>query len=175
MGTRSTARIRSRAILPPYAGLGAVRRRGRRRGRPLHLHAPEEDPASDPASTSSLPARSSRRASRAGATSSTRSCTAHPRTCRGASPSTAPIASRRGSVRRSTREATTGFHPLFFYESALDILGGFVALFISRRYLDRLQPGDLRCVLGHLVRADPLLLETFRWDWDWKLVASRRP
>ena len=38
---------------------------------------------------------------------------------------------------------TTGFHPLFFYESSLDIAGGLIALYVSRRFLSRLQPGDV--------------------------------
>ena len=64
---------------------------------------------------------------------------------------------------------TTGFHPLFFYESALSILGGFIALYLSRRFLHRLQPGDLAAFWGiwyGLVRA---ALETFREGWNWTL------
>jgi phosphatidylglycerol:prolipoprotein diacylglycerol transferase len=64
---------------------------------------------------------------------------------------------------------TTGFHPLFFYESALSILGGFIALYLSRRFLRRLQPGDLAAFWGiwyGLVRA---ALETFREGWNWTL------
>jgi phosphatidylglycerol:prolipoprotein diacylglycerol transferase len=67
-------------------------------------------------------------------------------------------------------EATTGFHPLFFYESALDILGGFVGLFISRRYLDRLLPGDMLCFWFIWYGTVRFLLETFRYDYDWKLL-----
>jgi phosphatidylglycerol:prolipoprotein diacylglycerol transferase len=60
-----------------------------------------------------------------------------------------------------------GFHPLFFYESSLDIVGGLVALYISRRFLQRLQPGDLTAFWGiwyGLVRS---LLEFFREGWNW--------
>ena len=62
-----------------------------------------------------------------------------------------------------------GFHPLFFYESSLDIAGGLVALYLSRRFLARLQPGDLAAFWGiwyGLIRA---YLETFREGWNWKL------
>ncbi|HLB43959.1 MAG TPA: prolipoprotein diacylglyceryl transferase [Candidatus Limnocylindrales bacterium] len=62
-----------------------------------------------------------------------------------------------------------GFHPLFFYESSLDIAGGLIALYLSRRFLDRLQPGDLAAFWGiwyGLIRA---YLETFREGWNWKL------
>jgi phosphatidylglycerol:prolipoprotein diacylglycerol transferase len=62
---------------------------------------------------------------------------------------------------------TTGFHPLFFYESALNILGGFVVLFISRRYLHRLQPGDLAAFWGIWYGTTRIVLETFREGWNW--------
>jgi phosphatidylglycerol---prolipoprotein diacylglyceryl transferase len=64
-------------------------------------------------------------------------------------------------------EATTGFVPLFFYESALDIAGGLIVLYISRRYLKRLQPGDLAAfwlIWYGVVRS---VLETFRSGWNW--------
>ena len=38
---------------------------------------------------------------------------------------------------------TTGFHPLFFYESALTITGGVIALVLARRFTSRLLDGDL--------------------------------
>ena len=158
-----------RAILPPYAGLGlyggiagavlglCIYTRWKKIPLPIGLDVV-------------MPARSSRRASRAGATSSTRSCTGHPRTCRGASPSTAPTASRRGSCPPDgTYDLTTGFQPLFFYESVLDILGGFIALFVSRRYLQRLQPGDLAAFWGIWYGLSRAGLETLRTDWDWKV------
>src|SRR3990172_6318279 len=37
---------------------------------------------------------------------------------------------------------TTGFHPLFFYESALTLTGGLVALWLGRRFAARLRGGD---------------------------------
>ena len=64
---------------------------------------------------------------------------------------------------------TTGFHPLFFYESSLDIAGGFIALYVSRRYLRRLQPGDVAAfwaIWYGLVRSG---LEFFREGWNWTL------
>jgi len=66
-------------------------------------------------------------------------------------------------------EATTGFHPLFFYESALDIIGGFIVLAISRKWLYRLQPGDLAAFWGIWYGATRTVLETFRAGWNWTL------
>jgi phosphatidylglycerol:prolipoprotein diacylglycerol transferase len=60
-----------------------------------------------------------------------------------------------------------GFHPLFFYESSLDIIGGLIALYIARRYLPRLIPGDLGAfwlIWYGTVRG---LLEFFRAGWNW--------
>jgi phosphatidylglycerol:prolipoprotein diacylglycerol transferase len=60
-----------------------------------------------------------------------------------------------------------GFHPLFFYESSLDIIGALIALYISRRYLPRLIPGDLAAfwlIWYGTVRG---LLEFFREGWNW--------
>jgi phosphatidylglycerol:prolipoprotein diacylglycerol transferase len=65
--------------------------------------------------------------------------------------------------------ATTGFHPLFFYESSLDILGGLIALYLSRRYLSRLYPGDLAAfwlIWYGLIRG---ALEFLREGWNWTL------
>jgi phosphatidylglycerol:prolipoprotein diacylglycerol transferase len=64
---------------------------------------------------------------------------------------------------------TTGFHPLFFYESALDITGGLIALYLSRRLLARLQPGDLAAFWGIWYGTVRSLLETFREGWNWTL------
>jgi phosphatidylglycerol:prolipoprotein diacylglycerol transferase len=66
-------------------------------------------------------------------------------------------------------EATTGFHPLFFYESALTITGGLIALYLSRRYLHRLQPGDLVAFWGIWYGSVRFLLEFFRTGWNWTL------
>jgi phosphatidylglycerol:prolipoprotein diacylglycerol transferase len=67
-------------------------------------------------------------------------------------------------------EATTGFHPLFFYESALDITGGIVALVLARRYPGRLREGDLASFWFIWYGSVRFLLETFRYDYDWKLL-----
>jgi phosphatidylglycerol---prolipoprotein diacylglyceryl transferase len=64
---------------------------------------------------------------------------------------------------------TTGFHPLFFYESSLDIIGGLIALYISRRFLARLQPGDLAAFWGIWYGSIRAILETFREGWNWTL------
>jgi phosphatidylglycerol:prolipoprotein diacylglycerol transferase len=65
---------------------------------------------------------------------------------------------------------TTGFHPLFFYESALDILGGLVALWLSRRRFSNLLPGDLTSFWFIWYGAVRFALETFRYGYDWKLL-----
>jgi phosphatidylglycerol:prolipoprotein diacylglycerol transferase len=67
-------------------------------------------------------------------------------------------------------EATTGFHPLFFYESALDITGGLVALWLSRRHLARLRDGDLASFWFIWYGSVRFALETFRFNYDWKLL-----
>jgi phosphatidylglycerol:prolipoprotein diacylglycerol transferase len=64
---------------------------------------------------------------------------------------------------------TTGFHPLFFYESALDIAGGLIALYISRRFLARIQPGDLAAFWGIWYGAVRFILEFMRSGWNWTL------
>ncbi len=64
---------------------------------------------------------------------------------------------------------TTGFHPLFFYESALTIAGGFIALFISRRFLNRIQPGDMAAFWAIWYGSVRTFLETFREGWNWTL------
>ena len=66
--------------------------------------------------------------------------------------------------------ATTGFHPLFFYESVLDLIGGFVALWLSHRRSDRLRPGDLASFWMIWYGTTRLLLETFRAGWNWLLL-----
>lgn len=69
-------------------------------------------------------------------------------------------------------EATTGFHPLFFYESALNILGGVIALWLSRRHLPRLRPGDLAAFWGIWYGSVRTVLETFREGWNWTLAGG---
>jgi phosphatidylglycerol:prolipoprotein diacylglycerol transferase len=64
-------------------------------------------------------------------------------------------------------EATTGFHPLFFYESALDIAGGLIALYLSRRFMHRLRPGDLVAFWGIWYGSVRFVLEFLRSGWNW--------
>jgi len=64
---------------------------------------------------------------------------------------------------------TTGFHPLFFYEFALNITGGLIALYLSRRYLHRLRPGDLTAFWGIWYGSTRAVLETFREGWNWQI------
>jgi phosphatidylglycerol:prolipoprotein diacylglycerol transferase len=62
-----------------------------------------------------------------------------------------------------------GFHPLFFYESSLNIIGGLIALYVSRRYLKRLQPGDLAAFWLIWYGTVRSFLEIFRAGWNWTL------
>jgi phosphatidylglycerol---prolipoprotein diacylglyceryl transferase len=63
---------------------------------------------------------------------------------------------------------TTGFHPLFFYESALNIAGGLVALWLSRRYLGSgLRAGDVAAFWGIWYGSTRFFLEMFREGWNW--------
>jgi phosphatidylglycerol:prolipoprotein diacylglycerol transferase len=66
--------------------------------------------------------------------------------------------------------ATTGFHPLFFYESVLTIAGGVLALVIARRFDDRLRDGDLASFWMIWYGGVRIALETFRDGWNWTLV-----
>ncbi|HEY7600023.1 MAG TPA: prolipoprotein diacylglyceryl transferase [Candidatus Limnocylindrales bacterium] len=66
--------------------------------------------------------------------------------------------------------AATGFEPLFFYESALDILGGLIALLISRRFLGRgLVAGDITAFWGIWYGSVRSILEFLRAGWNWTL------
>jgi phosphatidylglycerol:prolipoprotein diacylglycerol transferase len=64
---------------------------------------------------------------------------------------------------------TTGFHPLFFYESALDIVGAIVALWLSRRFAARLRDGDLGSFWLIWYGGVRTGLETFREGYNWRL------
>jgi phosphatidylglycerol:prolipoprotein diacylglycerol transferase len=64
---------------------------------------------------------------------------------------------------------TTGFHPLFFYESALDILGAAIVLFIVARFLPRLRPFDIAAFWGIWYGLTRAVLETFREGWNWTM------
>lgn len=65
---------------------------------------------------------------------------------------------------------TTGFHPLFFYESALNIAGGLIALYMSRRLLHRLQPGDITAFWGIWYGLTRSGLEFLRDDYNWQVA-----
>jgi len=65
---------------------------------------------------------------------------------------------------------TTGFHPLFFYESMLTIAGGFIALYVARHFSERLLDGDLASFWMVWYGGVRLLLETFRDGWNWTVL-----
>ena len=64
-------------------------------------------------------------------------------------------------------EATTGFHPLFLYESLWNAIGGFVALWLSHRRASSLRTGDLASFWMIWYGGGRLVLESFRAGWDW--------
>lgn len=66
--------------------------------------------------------------------------------------------------------ATTGFHPLFFYESVLTISGGVIALLVARRFADRLRDGDLVSFWMIWYGSVRLVLEFFRDGWNWTIA-----
>ena len=66
--------------------------------------------------------------------------------------------------------ATTGFHPLFLYESIWDVVGGFVALWLSRRHLPQLRSGDLASFWMVWYGGGRLALESLRQGWDWTVL-----
>lgn len=66
--------------------------------------------------------------------------------------------------------ATTGFQPLFLYESLWNLAGGFVALWLSRRHLDRLRDGDLASFWMVWYGGGRLVLESLRQGWEWTVV-----
>jgi phosphatidylglycerol:prolipoprotein diacylglycerol transferase len=64
----------------------------------------------------------------------------------------------------------TGFHPLFLYESVLDVMGGAIALWVSRRSGWSLRPGDLASFWAIWYGTTRTVLETlFRSDWAWRV------
>jgi phosphatidylglycerol:prolipoprotein diacylglycerol transferase len=64
--------------------------------------------------------------------------------------------------------ATTGFHPLFFYESISGLLGAVALLWLARRFGRRLRPGDLVLVFFIWYPTVRFLLETLRTD-NWRV------
>ncbi len=65
---------------------------------------------------------------------------------------------------------TTGFHPLFFYESVLTISGGLIALLLSRRFGGHLRDGDLASFWMIWYGTVRLILESFREGWNWTIL-----
>ena len=61
---------------------------------------------------------------------------------------------------------TTGFTPLFLYESVSGILGAIVLLWLARRWGPRMRPGDLLLVWFMWYAAIRFWLETFR-EGNW--------
>jgi phosphatidylglycerol:prolipoprotein diacylglycerol transferase len=64
---------------------------------------------------------------------------------------------------------TTGFHPLFLYESIWNAMGGLVALWLSRRHAGVLRRGDLASFWMIWYGGGRMVLETFRSGWDWTI------
>lgn len=69
-------------------------------------------------------------------------------------------------------EATTGFHPLFFYESALTITGGLIAMWLGRRYAHRLRDGDVASFWAIWYGTVRSFLETFREGYNWTVAGG---
>ena len=69
-------------------------------------------------------------------------------------------------------EATTGFHPLFFYESVLTIAGGLFAMWLGRRYAHRLRDGDVASLWAIWYGAVRSFLETFREGYNWTVAGG---
>ncbi len=65
---------------------------------------------------------------------------------------------------------TTGFEPLFFYESVLDIGGGLLALWLVRRYAGRLRMGDIGSFWAIWYGSVRFVLEYMRQSYDWTIA-----
>jgi len=61
-------------------------------------------------------------------------------------------------------EATTRFHPLFLYESMLNLLGFVVLIVVSRRFASRLKDGDLILLYAMWYSAVRVFVESYRFD-----------
>jgi phosphatidylglycerol---prolipoprotein diacylglyceryl transferase len=61
-------------------------------------------------------------------------------------------------------EATTAFHPLFFYESLSGIIGALVLIWLGRRWSHRLISGDLLLIFLTWYGLTRFVLETLRRD-----------
>ena len=60
--------------------------------------------------------------------------------------------------------ATTRFHPLFLYESLLNLLGFLVLIFVSRHYAHRLKGGDIFLLYLIWYPMNRILVESMRFD-----------
>lgn len=59
---------------------------------------------------------------------------------------------------------TTRFHPLFLYESMLNLIGFVILIFVSRRFADRLKPGDLILLYFLWYPVVRIFVESYRFD-----------
>jgi phosphatidylglycerol:prolipoprotein diacylglycerol transferase len=64
---------------------------------------------------------------------------------------------------------STGFHPLFLYESLLTLAGAGVALWLSRRRFAALRDGDLMALWFVWYGAARIALEGFRTGYNWTI------
>jgi phosphatidylglycerol:prolipoprotein diacylglycerol transferase len=62
---------------------------------------------------------------------------------------------------------STGFHPLFFYESAANLVGALFAIWLARRFSHRLRDGDLMAFWFIWYGAVRTALEPLRSAYDW--------
>jgi phosphatidylglycerol---prolipoprotein diacylglyceryl transferase len=62
---------------------------------------------------------------------------------------------------------STGFHPLFLYESLGNLAGGLIALWLGHRFAHRLRDGDVMAFWFIWYGALRTLLEPFRGAYDW--------
>jgi phosphatidylglycerol:prolipoprotein diacylglycerol transferase len=74
------------------------------------------------------------------------------------------------ALRPDLPPATTGFHPLFLYESLWNTVGGLLALWLARRHGERLRDGDLASFWMIWYGGGRLVLETLRAGWDWTIL-----
>ena len=66
---------------------------------------------------------------------------------------------------------TTGFHPLFFYESLWSFVGVAFLLWLARRYAGWLRPGDLTLIYLMWYGAERFVLEFFRAGYNFTFFA----
>lgn len=74
------------------------------------------------------------------------------------------------ALRPDLPPTTTGFHPLFLYESLWNAAGGVLALWLARRPGERLRDGDLASFWMIWYGGGRLVLETLRAGWDWTFL-----